>query len=233
VETSLRCKFTLKNVRHVPDMRLHLISVGALDDDGYQSHFFGEKWKLLKGLLVVARGIKFGSLYVTQVKMCGEVNVSECNSIDLWHLQLGHMSENGIEILSKKNYVPDDGTSLTSCTHYLAGKQHRVAFRRNPTSKKSSLLDLMHTDLCSMRDRSIDDALYFVTFVDNHSRKLWTYSLKTNDQVLNVFKQWVVEVERETGRKLKCVRSDNGGEYRSPFETFCKTNDIKLEKTIP
>jgi gag-polypeptide of LTR copia-type/GAG-pre-integrase domain/Zinc knuckle len=147
VETSLGCKLTLKNVRHVPDMRLDLISVGALDDDGYQSHFFGGKWKLLKGFLVVARVIKSGSLYVTQVKMCGEVNVSECNSTNLWHLRLGHMSENGIEILSKKNYVPI-GTSLTSCTHCLTGKQHRVAFKRNLTSKKSGLLDLVHTDLC-------------------------------------------------------------------------------------
>jgi hypothetical protein len=43
VETSLGCKLTLKNVRHVPDMRLHLISIGALDDDGYQSHFFEGK----------------------------------------------------------------------------------------------------------------------------------------------------------------------------------------------
>jgi hypothetical protein len=43
VETSLGCKLTLKNFRHVPDMRLHLISVGALDDDGYQSHLFGGK----------------------------------------------------------------------------------------------------------------------------------------------------------------------------------------------
>jgi hypothetical protein len=83
METSLGCKLTLKNVRYVSDKRIYLISVGALDDDKYRSHLFGGKLKLLKGLLVVARGIKFDSLYVTQVKMCGEVNVSECNSIDL------------------------------------------------------------------------------------------------------------------------------------------------------
>jgi hypothetical protein len=41
-----------------------------------------------------------------------------------------------------------------------------------------------------------------------------------------------VEVEREIEKKLKCVRSDNGGEYRDPFEIFCKTNGIKLEKII-
>jgi hypothetical protein len=83
VEISLGCKLTLKNIRYVPGMRFHLISIGALDDDGYQSHFFGGKWKLLKGLLIIVREIKSSSLYVTQVKMCDEVNVSEYNSTDL------------------------------------------------------------------------------------------------------------------------------------------------------
>ncbi|KAI4299912.1 hypothetical protein L6164_033332 [Bauhinia variegata] len=40
-------------------------------------------------------------------------------------------------------------------------------------------------------------------------------------------------VERETSRKLKCVRADNGGEYRGPFERYCKDHGIKLEKTVP
>jgi hypothetical protein len=82
------------------------------------------------------------------------------------------MSEKCIEILFKKNYVPSDSTSLTSCTHYLVDKQHRITFKRNLTSKKFDLLDLMHIYLCLMRDRTIGGALYFVTFVDDHSRKL-------------------------------------------------------------
>jgi hypothetical protein len=91
----------------------------------------------------------------------------------------------------------------------------------------------MHTDICSMGDRTIGGALYFMTFEDDHSRKLWVYSLKINDQVLNIFKQWIVEVEREIEKKLKCIRSNNRGEYHGPFEIFCKTNGIKLEKIIP
>jgi GAG-pre-integrase domain len=54
--------------------------------------------------------------------VCVEVNVSECNSTDLWYLRLCHMSEKGIEILFKRKYVPSDDTSLISCTHYLADK---------------------------------------------------------------------------------------------------------------
>ena len=51
----------------------------------------------------------------------------------------------------------------------------------------------------------------FVTFIDDHSRKVWAFALKSKDQVLDVFKEFHVSVERETGRKIKCIRSDNGG----------------------
>ncbi|PKI55608.1 hypothetical protein CRG98_024001 [Punica granatum] len=48
---------------------------------------------------------------------------------------------------------------------------------------------------------------------DDHSRKIWAYPLRTKDQVTEIFKNFHVAVERETGMKLKCVRADNGGAY--------------------
>ena len=40
------------------------------------------------------------------------------------------------------------------------------------------------------------------------------YPLKMKDQVFQIFKEFHASVEQETGRKLKCLRLDNGGEYR-------------------
>ena len=57
--------------------------------------------------------------------------------------------------------------------------------------------------------------------------------LETKDQVFQVFQQFQARVERETDRKLKNVRLDNGGEYRGPFEAYWKAQGIKLEKTVP
>ena len=70
-------------------------------------------------------------------------------------------------------------------------------------------------------------------FIDDHSRKLWTTSLKTKDQVLSIFKELHARVERETGRKLKTVRADNEGEYRGQFEEYCRSKGIRLEFTVP
>ena len=84
-----------------------------------------------------------------------------------------------------------------------------------------------------MKDRSLGGALYFVTFIDDFARKVWCFPLKSKDQVLEVFKEFHSKVERETGKQLKCVRADNGGEYRGPFEEYCRSHGIRLEKSVP
>jgi hypothetical protein len=41
-------------------------------------------------------------------------------------------------------------------------------------------------------------------------------------------------VEREKGKSLKCLRTDNGGEYTSnEFENYCSKYGIRHEKTVP
>ena len=73
----------------------------------------------------------------------------------------------------------------------MAGKQNRVSFKSYPPSRKTELLELVHSDLCGpMKTKTLGDVLYFVTFIDDCSRKLWVYVLKTKDQVLGVFKQF-------------------------------------------
>ena len=57
LETSVRTKLVLNYVKHAPDVRLHLISVGVLDDKGYVSTNGDGKWKLIMGSLVVVTNV--------------------------------------------------------------------------------------------------------------------------------------------------------------------------------
>ena len=92
--------------------------------------------------------------------------------------------------------------------------------------RKKTSLELVHTDVCYVDRKSHRGSQYFVTFIDDHSRKLWVSVLKTKDEVLTVFKEFQARAERETGHKLKAVRADNGGEYRGPFEEYCRREGI-------
>ena len=70
-----------------------------------------------------------------------------------------------------------------------------------------------------------------MTFIDDHSCKHWVFSLKSKDEVLDVFKSFQALVERQTGKTLKCIRSDNGGEYIGPFDRYCREQGIRHQKT--
>lgn len=56
-------KLTLKDVNYVPDIRLNLLSVAKLRDEGYYRLFSEYSWKLSKGSMIVARGMKCSNLY--------------------------------------------------------------------------------------------------------------------------------------------------------------------------
>ena len=142
------------------------------------------------------------------------------------------MSEKGMTVLAKKNLLKGmKGVHLNKCADCLVGKQHRVAFKSLPPHKKPELLDLVHSDVCKMSVRSIGGAKYFVTFIDDFSRKVWAFSLKPKDQVLGVFKQFQASVERETEKKIKCIRTNNGGEYIGLFDAYCKEQGIRHQFT--
>lgn len=237
IETNTGCSMTLKDVRHVPDLRLNLISGMALDKQGYVNTFSGGRWKLTTGSLVVARGSTCGSLYKTQVTMCSnELNTVEDEaSASLWHKRLGHMSEKGLQILAKKSLIPfAKGTALQPCEYCLFGKQHRVSFS-SPLKKKSELLERVYSDVCGPFEvESLGGNRYFVTFIDEASRKVWVEILKSKDQVFEYFQKFHAMVERSTGKQLKCLRSDNGGEYTSKeFKEYLAKHGIRHERTVP
>lgn len=76
--------------------------------------------------------------------------------------------------------------------------------------------------------------MYFITFVDEFSRKIWLFLLKAKNEAFNVFKKFRVLAEKQSGRTLKILRTDGGGEYTSKeFDIYCESNGIIHEVTAP
>ena len=152
------------------------------------------------------------------------------SSVELWHKRLARMSEKGLVILAKKNILYwMKSAPLKKCTHCLAGKQNRVSFKSSLSIRKLGILDSVHSDVCCpMKIRPLGGCLCFMTFIDDHSRKLWVYILKRKDKVLDVFKQFQALVERQTGKKLRCIRIDTGGEY---LGEYCRQQGIRHQRT--
>ena len=102
-------KMLLKDVRHVPEVRLNLISTGRLDDEGYTGSIRNGAMKFSKGSLIVPRARKVNTLCLMNARLCPEeVNVASDTTGELWHKRLCHMSVKGMKRLphSSKGRTP-------------------------------------------------------------------------------------------------------------------------------
>ena len=57
--------------------------------------------------------------------------------------------------------------------------------------------------------------------------------MKTKDEVFGIFLKWKAMIEIQSGRKIKCLRTDNGGEYKNDlFQKICEENGIVRHFTV-
>ena len=64
-----------------------------------------------------------------------------------------------------------------------------------------------------VKQPSISDFRYMLTFIDDFSRYVWVYFMKEKSEALSKFKEFKEMVEKEVDRRIRCLRTDNGGEY--------------------
>ena len=78
------CKLLLKDVRHIPEVRLNLISAGRLDEEGYPDSIRNGAMKFSKGILIVAQARKVNTLYLMNARLCpDELNVASDTTGDV------------------------------------------------------------------------------------------------------------------------------------------------------
>jgi transposase InsO family protein len=116
----------------------------------------------------------------------------------------------------------------------MLGKNIKKAFPSSD-NRAQGILDLVHSDVCGpMSSPSLSGCLYYVIFIDAYSRKCWIYLLKAKSDTFDKFKEYKSFIEKQTGKHIRILRTDNGGEFESlKFEDFCKSTGIKRQLIVP
>jgi transposase InsO family protein len=204
---------------------------------GYKYTIGDGVMKVTKGSIVVIKDeLKAEKLYVLW-GISGFANVvaaSDPETTKIWHMRLGHMSALGLAELSKRGLL--DGChadTLDFYEHCVFGKHKRVKFSSAVHNTKN-ILDYVHADLWGpSRITSHGGARYILTIIDDKSRRVWPYFLKQKSDAFESFKVWKTMVEKQTERKLKVLRIDNGMEFCSgDFNSFCRKDGIVRHDTI-
>lgn len=162
------------------------------------------------------------------------------NDADLWHCRPGHISSARIQQLQSHHMATGltdhSFSNLSPCTACLFGKQTRQPFPTTPATRTSALLELIHTDICGPISPPTHTGFqYFILFIDDFSRYCYAFLLMRKSDAFQRFSQFVTLVENQHfPHKIKILRSDNGGEYKSSvFNEFCLSKGIKCQYTVP
>ena len=145
----------LNNCYYVPSIYKNIISISALDKQGY--HFV-----ITNGLLSFSlNGVLYGTtslyngLYVLNLNNKDILNVEikkvkqgDLNPTYLWHCRLGHINKTRIAKLHKNGVLdPFDFQSYEVCESCLLGKMTKSPFTGN-SERASELLSIIHSDVC-------------------------------------------------------------------------------------
>ena len=172
--------------------------------------------------------------------MEGEVLGGKGISMELLHKRLGHTSQGGMERLVREQLVRglEEGMKgeFGMCRGCKMGKSsEKVHPRKDPDFRAKEPLELIHTDISGpFAPMAVEGGgQYNLVIIDDFSRKSWTLPLKKKSDTKVSLKEWIAVHENEVGRKVKAMRSDNGGEYiDASLETWLKEHGIS-HQTIP
>ena len=175
----------------------------------------------------------------TEVALTARNSTSKAN-VQTWHRRLGHLHIDAVLAMVRKGMVKGmeivgSHSPPDTCEACLKGKQTRAEINKSTESRAADVLGRVFSDLCGkLPTRSHHSFEYFVTWIDDASRKVFITGLREKSEVAEHLKAFVARVELETGKHLKVLRSDGGGEYiASAVQEFLKSKGIQHEITTP
>lgn len=137
-------------------------------------------------------------------------------SMNGWHQILGHCNYDdikkldhvvdGMKVRDKSSSKPND------CNVCILGKlaQYR---NRKPDARATAPLDSVHTDLAGPVDPASKEGFkYSLAFTDDFSGAVFVYFLRNKSDTVAATERFLAHLAPYG--KMKCMRSDNGGELR-------------------
>ena len=240
-------RYILSDVLYVPKLVNNLFSVTAATLKGHKVTFKGKQCFFHRDGKLIATGHRINDLWYihsASANTCAVLNDSQdVAKLMLWHQRLGHVHEKRLKTAVNKQLIVgvdtvgcnSSATELPFCEACVEGKQTRKPFHGLTDVQTTQTLQLIHSDVCGpMSVGSLGNNRYFVTFTDDYSRFCYVYFLKHKSEVFEKFKEFHAEVTNFNDKRIKTLRTDNGGEYTSvEFEQYLKNNGIRHEVTTP
>ena len=209
-------------------------------DQGHKFTFDSQKCEIRKegsGKLVTTAARTSSNIYVLSKIGNEKCCLGKEDESWLWHRRMGHMHFYNLVKVSKREAVGEvpqiTKQTNTLCKHCQQGKQTKTRFKSKEYSTTKPL-EIVHTDLVGpTTTKGLKGERYFMLLVDDYTRMTSVCFLKNKSEAFENFKIYKEMVENEMDSRIKCLRSDNGGEFTSKeFMDYCNNHGIKIQFSV-
>lgn len=167
-------------------------------------------------------------------------NQSPSAILETWHRRLYHctLDTSTIHYLSLKivDLIISETKKPTPkiCGICAQGRQHKAAETKR-RERATELVHVIHTDLCGpMQISTVDSEKYFIAFNDEMSGRVSVCLLTSKNGALDAFQTYRARAEKSSGREMKSLRSDGGGEHLGKqFQLYLREAGILYMITPP
>ena len=236
---------TLRDAVHVPGLPYNLVSLARITQNAAFEVRLGNKLEIVhkKDNKIIASGERKGNLYyINAIGIEHEIALTAV-TYEKAHKALGHQGMKTIKRIVEKGLVKglkliDKIPEKLQCIACIKGMQTR---NEQPKIAENAAANdigaIVTSDVWGGGSRlplGFGGAKYLVTFTDLYSRLVTAYPIKEKTEVLTRFEHFYAFVRTQTGKEIKAVRVDGGGEYTSNlFKLFCAEKGIRIEYTAP
>jgi hypothetical protein len=177
-------------------MKKNLLSISVMEDKGYEVNFWRDQVFIrpegASTNTALRIGVHDGNLYRLQGHLVQVLMHTSESLCELWHRRIGHLHHRALPLLRQMVIgLPDFSLDHQGvCRGCALGKNVKASFPSSEIRSKG-ILDLINSNLGGpMLVASLKGTSYYVTFIDDFSRKIWIYLMKTKDEVFSHFREF-------------------------------------------
>ena len=179
----------LEKVMYVPRLSKNLLSVPAMA-------LIGAEIMFNKGNCIVKKNGKeyiIGDLLDNKLYKMNTIpeyaNASTASTItsrEIWHCRFGHLNYNYIKEMENKQMVNGMDFDVVNkstdkhCEAWILGKMQKKPMPKQSSNRATKPFEIIHTNVCGpMQVMSKGGSKYLLTFIDDYSRFVITYYIKS------------------------------------------------------
>ena len=250
--------FKLKRVIYDKNLRRNLMSVPRLiEEDDLSAIFIKDKCYVINGEPIFKKEdvVLFGKLdesklYAIQddmsegIILSNQITTSLANKAPLtlkeWHIKLGHLPHPKILEMVKLKQLREDQVKRekddmkSECETCAIAKLPRSDFAIQKSTQAADVGDAIHSDLCGPLPSSIGNNKYFVSYIDEKSDYIFIKCIEKKSDNFEVLKSVREKIKTQTGKRMKKLVSDGGGEYiGNEVKSYLEKKGIIQQLTPP